>query len=114
MIPFVLFRIAGAVSALFLRVVSRKGARYAVSWNLWIIVPGDPLSILNRMWLYTLIQMKDPTICSCEYCVVGTTFGGAPYVATNRVRGVPKWGGGAMRTLQLGPSVELPMGPRTV
>ena len=41
-------------------------------------------------------------------------FGGAPYGATKRVRGVPKWGGGGMRTLPLGPSVELPMGPRTV
>ena len=41
-------------------------------------------------------------------------FGGAPYGATNRVRGVPKLGGGAMRTLPLGPSVVLPMGPRTV
>ena len=41
-------------------------------------------------------------------------FGGAPYWATNRVRGAPKWGGAAMRALPLGPSVELPMGPRTV
>ena len=37
-------------------------------------------------------------------------FGGAPYRAANRVRGVPKWGGGAMRTLPFGPSVELSMG----
>ena len=41
-------------------------------------------------------------------------FGGAPYGATNLVRGDPKWTGGRMRTLPLGPSVELPMGPRTV
>ena len=41
-------------------------------------------------------------------------FGGAPYGATNLVRGVPKWTGGRMRTLPLGSSVELPMGPRTV
>ena len=41
-------------------------------------------------------------------------FGGAPYGATNRVRGAPKWGGAAMRTLPLGPSVEPPMGPRKV
>ena len=41
-------------------------------------------------------------------------FGGAPYGATILVRGVPKWGGAPMRTLPLGPSVELPMGPRTV
>ena len=41
-------------------------------------------------------------------------FGGAPYYrATSLVRGVPKyvWGGG-MRAQPLGPSVELPMGPR--
>ena len=54
-------------------------------------------------------------------CVAGThvsaatgAFGGAPHGATNRVRGVPKWGGAAMRPVPLGPSVELPMGPRTV
>ena len=41
-------------------------------------------------------------------------FGDAPYVATIRVRGVPKWGGAAMRTLPLELSVELPMGPRNV
>ncbi len=33
-------------------------------------------------------------------------FGGAPYGAAILVRGVPKWGGAAMRTLPLGPSVE--------
>ena len=38
--------------------------------------------------------------------------GGAPYGATQRVRGVPKWRGGGTRALPLGPSVELPMGPR--
>ena len=42
------------------------------------------------------------------------SLGGAPYEATKRVRGVPKWGGAAMRTMPLGPSVELPMGPRNV
>ena len=36
-------------------------------------------------------------------------FGGAPYGATKRVRGVPKWGEAAMRTLPLGLSVELPL-----
>eukprot|EP00959_Pyramimonas_sp_CCMP1952_P340162 7124513-Pyramimonas_sp.AAC.1 len=41
-------------------------------------------------------------------------FGGAQYGATKRVRGVPKWRGGGMRALALGPSVELPMGPRNV
>ena len=78
-------------------------------------------------------------------------FGGAPYEATNRAKGVPKWGSvrggnscehgpwglrwsslwgrdpregcakmgvygwrGRMRTHPLEPSVELPMGPRTV
>eukprot|EP00959_Pyramimonas_sp_CCMP1952_P123889 2590057-Pyramimonas_sp.AAC.2 len=38
-------------------------------------------------------------------------FGGAPYGATNRVRGVPTWAGNRMRALPLGPSVEPPMGP---
>eukprot|EP00959_Pyramimonas_sp_CCMP1952_P184853 3865264-Pyramimonas_sp.AAC.1 len=33
--------------------------------------------------------------------------GGAPSEATNRVRGVPQWGGGAMRTLPQRPGVEL-------
>ena len=42
--------------------------------------------------------------------VVPTACGGAPYRATKRVRGVSKWGGGAMRTCPLGPQVELPMG----
>ena len=41
-------------------------------------------------------------------------FGGAPYGATKRVRGVPEWGGYAMRAAPLGPEVELPMGPRNV
>ena len=45
-------------------------------------------------------------------------FGGAPYGATKRVSGVPEWrrngGEAAMRTLPLGPSVELPVGPRNV
>ena len=39
---------------------------------------------------------------------------GAPSGATKRVRGVPKWGGAAMRTLQMGPSLERSMGPRNV
>ena len=33
-------------------------------------------------------------------------FGGAPYWATNRVRGAPKWKWNCMRTLPLGPSVD--------
>ena len=41
-------------------------------------------------------------------------FGGAPYGGTKRVRDVPKWTRVRMRTLPLEPSVELPMGPRTV
>ena len=41
-------------------------------------------------------------------------FDGAPYGATKRVGCVPKWRGGGMRGLPLGPSVELPMGPRNV
>ena len=41
-------------------------------------------------------------------------FGGAPHGATILMRGAPEWGGAAMRTLPLGPSVELPMGSRTV
>ena len=80
---------------------------------------------------------------SCEYRVVGTAFGGGPYGATTLargapkwggaamantatrafdgapygaailVRGVPKWAGGRMRTQPPGPSLELPMGPRS-
>ena len=41
-------------------------------------------------------------------------FGGAPYGATILVRGVQKWTRSRMRTRPLGPSVELPMGPRSV
>ena len=41
-------------------------------------------------------------------------FGGAPYGATKRVRGVPEWGWNRMRAQPLEPSVELPMGPRNV
>ena len=36
------------------------------------------------------------------------TLGGALYGATARVRGVPTWGGGAMRIAQVGPWVEFP------
>eukprot|EP00959_Pyramimonas_sp_CCMP1952_P338446 7087839-Pyramimonas_sp.AAC.1 len=57
---------------------------------------------------------KDPTISSCGYRVLGPSFDGLPYGATNRVRGVPKWTGNRMRTLPVGPSVELPTGPRSV
>eukprot|EP00959_Pyramimonas_sp_CCMP1952_P085482 1788050-Pyramimonas_sp.AAC.1 len=35
-------------------------------------------------------------------CATGT-LGGAPCGATNRVRGVPKWGGAAMRAAPVGP-----------
>eukprot|EP00959_Pyramimonas_sp_CCMP1952_P117303 2451877-Pyramimonas_sp.AAC.1 len=35
-------------------------------------------------------------------------YSGVPYEATNRVRGVPRWGWAATRTLPLGPSVESP------
>ena len=41
-------------------------------------------------------------------------FGGAPDGATKRVRGVLEQAGDGMRTLPLGPSVELPMRPRNV
>ena len=41
-------------------------------------------------------------------------FGGAPCGATILVRGVPKWGGAAMRTLPLRPSVEFPLGHKRV
>ena len=58
---------------------------------------------------------KGPAIRSCEYHVVGTAFSGGPHGATTTLaRGAPKWGGATMRTLPLEPSVELPMGPRTV
>eukprot|EP00959_Pyramimonas_sp_CCMP1952_P288176 6026208-Pyramimonas_sp.AAC.1 len=40
-------------------------------------------------------------------CAAGT-FGGGPYGATKRCTGL----GRRMRTAPLGPSVELPMGPR--
>ena len=40
--------------------------------------------------------------------------GGAPDGATKRVRGLPKWMGGGMWALPLGRSLELPMGPRNV
>eukprot|EP00959_Pyramimonas_sp_CCMP1952_P203948 4265039-Pyramimonas_sp.AAC.1 len=50
---------------------------------------------------------------SCEHRVVGTALGGAPCGATTLVRDVPKWAGPRMRTLPLGPSVELPSGPRS-
>eukprot|EP00959_Pyramimonas_sp_CCMP1952_P434001 9088430-Pyramimonas_sp.AAC.1 len=49
----------------------------------------------------------------CHADAPAGAFGGTHYGATNRVRGVPKWGGEAMRTLRLGPSVEHPMGSRT-
>ena len=45
-------------------------------------------------------------------CATGT-LGGAPYEATKRLRGVPKWAGGRMRTMPLGLSVEPPMRPRS-
>eukprot|EP00959_Pyramimonas_sp_CCMP1952_P386091 8091566-Pyramimonas_sp.AAC.1 len=35
-------------------------------------------------------------------CAMGP-LGGPPYGAPKRVRGVPKWGGAAMRTAPLGP-----------
>ena len=41
-------------------------------------------------------------------------FGGAPYGATKRGRGVPDGTRVTMRTPPLGPSVELPTGPRNV
>eukprot|EP00959_Pyramimonas_sp_CCMP1952_P205802 4303652-Pyramimonas_sp.AAC.2 len=40
-------------------------------------------------------------------------FGGAPYWATKRVRGVPKCAWSITRPRPLGPSVELPMEPRS-
>eukprot|EP00959_Pyramimonas_sp_CCMP1952_P027528 578437-Pyramimonas_sp.AAC.1 len=36
--------------------------------------------------------------------------GGAPHVATKRVRGVPTWAWSVMRPRPLGPSVEPPYG----
>ena len=43
----------------------------------------------------------------------GTVIGGVPYGAPILIRGVPKLAGGRMRTLPLGPSVELSVGPRS-
>ena len=53
---------------------------------------------------------KGPTIYAVvSTAVASTVFGGAPNGATKRVWGVPRWGGGAMRTSTLGPQVELPI-----
>ena len=41
-------------------------------------------------------------------------FGGSPYGATNPVRDAPTRGWNCMWALQLGLSVELPMGPRNL
>eukprot|EP00959_Pyramimonas_sp_CCMP1952_P207104 4332398-Pyramimonas_sp.AAC.1 len=41
-------------------------------------------------------------------------FGGAPYGATVRMRGVPTWGWNCMRALPLGPWAGQPVGPRNV
>eukprot|EP00959_Pyramimonas_sp_CCMP1952_P292244 6111956-Pyramimonas_sp.AAC.3 len=56
---------------------------------------------------------------ACEGCAemggethanpVTGAFGGAHYGATKRVKDVPTWAGNSMRTLPLGPSVELPI-----
>eukprot|EP00959_Pyramimonas_sp_CCMP1952_P031101 652139-Pyramimonas_sp.AAC.1 len=40
-------------------------------------------------------------------------FGSAPYGATKRVRGVPNWGGGAMRTFPLNLRWSSPWGHET-
>eukprot|EP00959_Pyramimonas_sp_CCMP1952_P458654 9476972-Pyramimonas_sp.AAC.1 len=62
--------------------------------------------------------MSGGTACAAQANATTGTFGGAPYGATKRVRGVPKWGvephAPQKRTQPLGPSVELPMGPRSV
>eukprot|EP00959_Pyramimonas_sp_CCMP1952_P195943 4096855-Pyramimonas_sp.AAC.1 len=42
--------------------------------------------------------------------IVNIFFGEAPYGATQRCTG---WGGERMRAVALGPSVEIPMGPRS-
>eukprot|EP00959_Pyramimonas_sp_CCMP1952_P090042 1884949-Pyramimonas_sp.AAC.1 len=41
-------------------------------------------------------------------------FGGAPYVATNRVRGAPQWGRNCMRTVPVRHAADIRMGPRTM
>ena len=38
-----------------------------------------------------IILAKETTICSCEYRNCEYLFGGEPYGATNRVRGVPTY-----------------------
>eukprot|EP00959_Pyramimonas_sp_CCMP1952_P062854 1314374-Pyramimonas_sp.AAC.1 len=56
---------------------------------------------------------KGPTACSCEYCVVGIAFGGAPHGATALKRGAPKWAAGHMWTMPLEPSAEITTGPQS-
>eukprot|EP00959_Pyramimonas_sp_CCMP1952_P215930 4516429-Pyramimonas_sp.AAC.1 len=66
----------------------------------------------------------EPRNVTCEECPessVGThaniatgAFGGAPYRATKKVRGVPNRVCGRMRTSPLGPAVERLMVPRSV
>eukprot|EP00959_Pyramimonas_sp_CCMP1952_P050209 1049307-Pyramimonas_sp.AAC.1 len=49
---------------------------------------------------------------ACERCH-WDPIGGAHYGTTKRVNGVPIWVAGRMRSVPLGPSVELPMGHET-
>eukprot|EP00959_Pyramimonas_sp_CCMP1952_P232117 4850654-Pyramimonas_sp.AAC.1 len=68
--------------------------------------------------------MGPPAVCAvpnwvrrCHADATTMAFGGAPHGATNRVRGVPnwvRWCHADATTQPLGPSVELPMGARTV
>eukprot|EP00959_Pyramimonas_sp_CCMP1952_P128675 2691164-Pyramimonas_sp.AAC.1 len=71
----------------------------------------------RKLMIQTTIQRADEgpreTLEGCakievELHAVPATgaFGGAPYTATKRVRGAPKYGWNCMRTLPLGPSAE--------
>ena len=62
----------------------------------------------------TLIWRRNRPYSVVGIAVVSIASGGAPYGATKRVMGLPNGWWGSMRTLPLGPSVELPMGPRNV
>eukprot|EP00959_Pyramimonas_sp_CCMP1952_P027961 586698-Pyramimonas_sp.AAC.1 len=58
----------------------------------------------NSLWGHDACGACVPKIGRRRHagCATGT-LDGAPHGATTRVKGVPKWGGGAMRAAPLGP-----------
>eukprot|EP00959_Pyramimonas_sp_CCMP1952_P230428 4817338-Pyramimonas_sp.AAC.1 len=69
---------------------------------------GDPCGDLR----WSSLKGREALYWACEThagCATGT-FGGAPYEATKRCTGP----GRCMRAAPLGPSAELPTGPRSV